>query len=55
MLGVQLDENLNWLKHIDYICSKASSGIGATKKYKVHILVLIQLLQQSTGIESVNE
>ena len=51
-LGVQLDENLNWLKHIDYIGSKVSSGIGAIKKFgefvdqgtlvKVYINALIQ-------------
>ena len=34
MLGVQLDENLNWLKHIDYINSKVSFGIGAIKKLR---------------------
>ena len=32
VLGVQLDENLNWEKHIDYISSKVSSGIGAIKR-----------------------
>ena len=34
VLGVQLDKNLNWLKHIDYISSKVSSGIGAIKKLR---------------------
>ena len=35
VLGVQLDENLNWEKHIiDYISSKVSSGIGAIKRLK---------------------
>ena len=34
VLGVQLDEILNWLKHIDYISSKVSSGIGANKKLR---------------------
>ena len=34
MLGVQLDENLNWLKHIDYISTKVSFGIGAIKKLR---------------------
>ena len=30
-LGVQIDENLSWEKHIDKICKKASAGIGAIK------------------------
>jgi hypothetical protein len=34
VLGVEIDENLNWEKHIDYIASKVSSGIGALKKLK---------------------
>ena len=32
MLGVEIDEHLNWEKHIECIASKASSGIGALKK-----------------------
>ena len=33
VLGVEIDENLNWEKHIEYIASsKVSSGIGALKK-----------------------
>jgi hypothetical protein len=32
MLGVQIDENLNWGKHIEFIISKISSGIGAIRK-----------------------
>ena len=28
-LGVEIDENLSWEKHIDKICKKASAGIGA--------------------------
>jgi hypothetical protein len=31
VLGVEIDENLNWEKHIEYIASKVSSGIGALK------------------------
>ena len=31
-IGVEIDENLNWEKHIEYIASKVSSGIGALKK-----------------------
>jgi hypothetical protein len=34
VLGVEIDENLNWEKHIEYIASKVSSGIGALKKVK---------------------
>ena len=34
VLGVEIDENLNWEKHIEYIASKVSSGIGALKKLK---------------------
>ena len=32
--GVQIDEHLNWGKHIESIASKISSGIGAIKKAK---------------------
>lgn len=32
--GVQLEENLNWLKHIDSIGCKVSSGIGAIKRLR---------------------
>ena len=34
MLGVEIDEHLNWEKHIECIASKVSSGIGALKKLK---------------------
>ncbi len=34
LLGVEIDENLNWDKHIEYIASKVSSDIGALKKLK---------------------
>ena len=33
-LGVNLDENLSWASHIEMICKKASSGIGAIKRIK---------------------
>ena len=33
-LGVKLDENLSLASHIDMICKKASSGIGAIKRIK---------------------
>jgi hypothetical protein len=33
VLGVEID-NLNWEKHIEYMASKVSSGIGALKKLK---------------------
>ena len=33
-LGVKLDENLSWNSHIEMICKKASSGIGAIKRIK---------------------
>ena len=45
VLGVQIDEHLNWGKHIESIASKISSGIGAIKKAKEFVdrntLVLI--------------
>jgi hypothetical protein len=34
VLGVEIDENLNWEKQIEYIASKVSSGIGALKNLK---------------------
>ena len=34
VLGVEIDENLIREKHIEYIASKVSSGIGALKKIK---------------------
>ena len=33
-LGVNPDENLSWASHIEMICKKASSGIGAIKRIK---------------------
>ena len=45
VLGIQIDEHLNWGKHIESIASKISSGIGAIKKAKEFVdrntLVLI--------------
>ena len=45
VLGVQIDEHLNWGKHIESTASKISSGIGAIKKSKEFVdrntLVLI--------------
>ena len=32
VLGVKLDENLNWEKHFDYISRKISSGIKRLKE-----------------------
>ena len=34
VLGVQINENLNWEKHIECIATKISSGIGAIRKLK---------------------
>ena len=34
VLGVQVDEHLNWEKHIECIASKISSGIGAIRKLR---------------------
>ena len=45
VLGVQLDENLNWEKHIDYISSKVSSGIGAIKRQSTLVKVYNALIQ----------
>jgi hypothetical protein len=36
-LGVEIDENLSWKKHIDKICKKASAGIGAIKRAKPYV------------------
>jgi hypothetical protein len=48
VLRVQIDEHLNWRKHIEYITSKILSGIGAIKKAKEFVdrntLVLIIML-----------
>ena len=40
MLGVEIDEHLNWEKHIECIASKVSSGIGALKKLKDCIMLI---------------
>ena len=34
VLGVKIDQNLNWEKHIDFIASKVSSGIRTIRKLK---------------------
>ena len=47
VLGVQLDENLNWEKHMDYISSKVSSGIGAIKRLR-------EFVDQSTLVKVYN-
>ena len=44
MLGVEIDEHLNWEKHIECIASKVSSGIGALKKLKEFVKVHIRKL-----------
>jgi hypothetical protein len=36
-LGVEIDENLSWEKHIDKICKKTSAGIGDIKRANPHI------------------
>ena len=46
-VGVQLDENLNWEKHIDYISCKVSSGIGAIKRLR-------EFVDQSTLVKVYN-
>jgi hypothetical protein len=33
-LGVTIDENLTWKNHIDTICKRVSSGIGALKRVR---------------------
>ena len=33
-LGIILDENLSWVPHIEYLCKKLSSCIGAIKRIK---------------------
>jgi hypothetical protein len=34
VLGVQIDQHLNWENHVELIASKISSGIGAIRKLK---------------------
>ena len=36
-LGVDLDQKLNWEKHIDSVCHKISAGIGAMKRIKPYV------------------
>ena len=36
-LRVNLDENPSWASHIEMICKKASSGIGAIKRIKLFV------------------
>lgn len=36
-LGVDIDEKLNWEKHVDTICSKVSAGIGAMRRVKPYV------------------
>ena len=36
-LGVEIDENLTWEKHIAKICKKASANIGAIKRVKPYV------------------
>ena len=33
-LGITIDENLTWKNHVDVICKKISSGIGALKRVR---------------------
>ena len=33
-LGITIDENLTWKNHVDVICKKVSSGIGALKRVR---------------------
>ena len=42
-LGLTIDENLNWSKHID-ISKKVSSGIGALKRMR-------SFIDKETGIK----
>ena len=37
VLGVQIDEHLNWKQHIEYIVNKISSGIGALRILRAFI------------------
>ena len=36
-LGVDLDQKLNWEKHIDSVCHEISAGIGAMKRIKPYV------------------
>ena len=36
-LGVILDEKLSWEKHIDSVCHKISTGIGAIQRIKPYV------------------
>ena len=53
VLGVKLDENLSWEKHIDRISSKITSGTGAIRRIRDYVeqstLVTFRLLLQNMG------
>ena len=36
-LGIQIDQFLSWDNHLEEICKKASSGIGAIKRLKSYV------------------
>ena len=38
-LGVEVDEKLNWAKHVETTCNKASTGIGAIGHIKLYVPV----------------
>ncbi len=36
-LGIQIDQFLSWDNHLEEICKKASSGIGAIRRLKSYV------------------
>ena len=37
VLGVKLDETLNWDEHIEMVCKKVGAGIGILKRIKPYV------------------
>ena len=42
LLGVYIDENLNWSVHIDYLCSNVSSKISLLRQLSKYVPVEVQ-------------
>ena len=48
-LGVHIDQNLSWNVHIENLCKKISSGIGALKRMRSSFLFHTRLSDQSSA------
>ena len=44
LLGIYIDENLQWSDHVDYLCPAISSKISLLEKLSLYILVEAQKL-----------